>query len=115
MYRFYHNPDCSKSRAALKFLQKKSTEIELIKYLEQPLSKVDFLRILSKLTIEKHLLIRTSDKAYQDLGICDVTTLTHAEIAKLLATQPALMQRPILETKTRAAIARPLENMFAIM
>lgn len=115
MYKLYHNPRCSKSRAALAFLTQNNYDVEVIEYLNTPLSQADILRILAKLTIAKHMLIRSGDDAFKALNISDVGELSESEVAELLLKTPQLIQRPILETETQAAIARPLEDMIAIL
>ncbi|MDA0910946.1 MAG: arsenate reductase (glutaredoxin) [Proteobacteria bacterium] len=115
MYKLYHNPRCSKSRAALEFLTQNNYDVEVIEYLNAPLSQADILRILEKLTVAKHMLIRSGDDDFKTLNINDVEKLLDSEIAEILVKTPKLMQRPILETRDKAAIARPLEDMIAIL
>ncbi|WP_440682186.1 ArsC/Spx/MgsR family protein [Cysteiniphilum halobium] len=115
MYKLYHNPRCSKSRAALEFLTQNHYEIEVIEYLNTPLSQEDILRILEKLTVAKHEIIRRGDDDFKVLNISNVEKLSDDEIVKILLKTPKLMQRPILETETQAAIARPLEDMIVIL
>lgn len=115
MYKLYHNPRCSKSRAALAFLTQNNYEVEVIEYLNTPLSQADILRILVKLTVAKHMLIRSGDDDFKALNISDVEKRSDSEIAEILVKTPKLMQRPILETETKAAIARPIEDMIAIL
>ena len=115
MYKLYHNPRCSKSRAALDFLIQNNYKVEVVEYLNIPLSQKDILRILGKLTVAKHALIRSADDEFKVLNINEVENLSEEDIVSILMKSPKLMQRPILETETQAAIARPLEDMVAIL
>ena len=50
-YTIYHNPRCRKSREALQFLEQSGHEIEIIRYLDAPLSKNELQDVLNKLRL----------------------------------------------------------------
>ncbi|WP_100550749.1 ArsC/Spx/MgsR family protein [Caedibacter taeniospiralis] len=60
-------------------------------------------------------MARSSDEAYQKLNIKGLTILSDDEIAELSYKEPKLVQRPILESSTKAVIARPPQEMIAIL
>lgn len=97
----YHNPRCSKSRAALAFLQQNGAEPEVINYLKTPLQQVDIERIIEKLDVAASNLLR--DKT-------DDAALDNDTIIRTLLAEPKRLQRPIIENATRAIIARPPER-----
>ena len=73
MIRFYHNPRCSKSRAALNLLQQQDAELEIIDYLKTPPSAAELEQILTLLAIEPRALMRRKEPEYQALHLDDVT------------------------------------------
>ena len=108
----YHNPRCSKSRAALTLLQEKGHTPQVIEYLKEPLENSTILELASKLGVSVADMIRKSETPYQDLGLAsaDESTLTSA-----ICENPILLQRPIVATDKRAVIGRPPENVLSIL
>jgi len=45
----WHNPRCSKSRNALALLEEKGVEVEVVKYLDTPPSRVELVAVLQML------------------------------------------------------------------
>ena len=55
------------------------------------------------------------DQNFKDLGL-DATDFTEAEqVARLLAENPKLMQRPVVVRGERAVIARPSEKVASLL
>ena len=104
-FTLYHNPRCSKSRAALALLEEKGVAADVVKYLD----------MFAKLGIESvRGMMRTKDDLYKELGL-DNPDLDNAALLQAIAEHPALLERPVLVTPTRAAIGRPLENIAALL
>jgi len=97
MLRIYHNPGCSKSRAALARLQAAGHKPEIVNYLDAPPSGQQLQALIRKLDVPGAELLRERPEAIVDDA---------AVIAALLAA-PENMQRPIIEDERRAIIARP--------
>lgn len=106
MITLYHNPRCSKSRAALELVQQFSEEnnvpFKVIEYLKTPLS-LEELRALQKQLGEQSLQMVREHEG-----------LTPEEQCELLLAQPELLQRPIVSYKGRAAIGRPTELIHTL-
>lgn len=105
----YHNPRCSKSRAALEWLQQHHVPLRVINYLQTPLSLGQLHELYAQLNIDSPLMMmRSGDDLFSSLSLDgqDNDTLLAA-----LATYPQLLQRPILAIGNRAVIGRPLENL----
>jgi len=109
MLRIYHNPRCSKSRAALALLEDAGKNPEILKYLDNPPSEERLRAMLKKLDISAVELLRTNENEYKTLGL-NRGTLDEEDAIEALLTQPKLMQRPIIETEDRAFVARPTER-----
>lgn len=109
----YHNPRCSKSRAALKYLQDEKIEFDLVTYLDGDLTADKLAEILSALEMSAKAVMRNGEKIYKELKLGD-----EADEAKLIAAiiaNPILLERPILVNGNKAAIARPIENIFDLV
>ncbi|MDK4593416.1 hypothetical protein [Kingella kingae] len=63
----YHNPQCSKSRQALQWLQENGFNPHIRLYLREPLSANEIQEIAQKLGIPSlRDMMRTQDAAYQE-------------------------------------------------
>ncbi len=109
----YHNPRCSKSRATLALLEEKGIEPQIRRYLDEPLNEQEIRTLLSKLNVSPIDMMRTKEAEFKEQGLSkdsDDETL----IAAMVAT-PKLVERPIAETDSAAAIGRPPENVLEIL
>lgn len=113
MLKIYHNNRCSKSRAALQYLNDKGLEVEILEYLKTPLNTEDFKALLNKLHISAFELIRTQEEIYKKdfKGL----NLTEEEWIKILLEHPKLMKRPIVETQLKAIWAVPAEEIETLL
>lgn len=112
MIRLLHNARCSKSRAALVLAenaaQRHNRELFVLDYQKHPLSADDLTDLHAKLRVPAKDMLRSEDPAFKALNL-DVNSLDDAAIIKVLAEQPALLQRPVVIVGERAVIARPAE------
>lgn len=114
MTRIYHNPRCSKSRDALKLLQDRGHEVEIVKYLETPPTAKDLKQLVKLLGVKPSELIRTGEKLFRELGLHEAS-LSASEWIEVLVENPRLIERPIVVHNGKAAIGRPLDNIQAIL
>jgi len=93
----YHNPRCSKSRAALEWLQhnQSDTELTVIEYLKSPADRATLLEILDELQLKPEELMRRGEARYKELNLNNNS-------------------RPIVRYKQQAAIGRPLDNVIEL-
>ncbi len=59
-------------------------------------------------------LLRTGEAAYKELGL-GKRGLPDDELIRLMAENPDLIQRPIVERGGRAVLGRPTENIRALL
>jgi arsenate reductase len=112
--RLYHNPRCSKSRAALELLRARGVEPELVLYLEDGPDPARLDALVDKLGGDPRTLIRDTEPEYTELGLDD-PTLGRPALLAALARHPRLLQRPILETQRSARIGRPPEAVLELL
>ena len=110
----WHNPRCSKSRAALELLRDRGVDADIRAYLDEPPDAAELRALLKALGIPARALLRAGEEAYAALGLDNEALDDEALIAAMVA-QPRLIERPILVAGGRAAIGRPTENLLPLL
>ena len=110
----YHNPRCSKSRAALQLLQHNDTSLEVVDYQKTPPDVATLTKILSLLDLRASQLVRRGEAQYKMLQP-DCDSCSEAELIDLMVKHPILIERPIVVTENDAAIGRPIENIIELL
>ncbi|MEO2217854.1 arsenate reductase (glutaredoxin) [Chromobacterium vaccinii] len=114
MIRLYHNPKCSKSRAALSLLEEAGAEVEVIEYLKHPPSYEELDQLLGMLGLEPRELMRQKEEEYADLYLDDIT-LERKHLIAAMVDNPSLIERPIAIAGGRAVIGRPPEQVLKLL
>lgn len=110
----YHNPRCSKSRAALQLLEERGLQPTVVLYLDTPPSAAQLREVLNTLGMPARQLLRSGEDEYRELNLADSTLDEDALIAAMVA-HPRLIERPILIAGDRAVIGRPPENILELL
>ena len=110
----YHNPRCSKSRAALELLTEKNIDAKVVKYLDTPPNRVELENILELLKIEPRDLMRKGEQEYTENNL-DEPGLSRDQLIETMLKHPRLIERPIVVKDGKAAIGRPLQNIIDIL
>ena len=110
----YHNPRCSKSRAALKLLEEQGAEFEVVRYLESPPDENGLRDLLSKLEMNPLELMRRSEAVFRELGLGNAQVSDDERILAMVAN-PILIERPILISGDRACVGRPPERVLELL
>jgi len=110
----YHNPRCSKSRAALAWLNERGVEPQVIDYLTAPLTAHAIEELLAKLGLGAQDILRNNEPEFATLQLADPKKSRHELIAAIVA-HPILLQRPIVVNGNRAVIARPTEKLAELL
>lgn len=109
--RLYHNPRCSKSRAARQLLEDAGVTVEIVNYLDTPPDAATLAELIDRLDGKAEALVRTGDALFAEHR-ASATPLDRERVIELLGREPALMQRPVLDTGRHAFIARPPERVL---
>lgn len=109
----WHNPKCSKSRAAMELLENKGIDANVVKYLEQTPTKEQIEDVLKKLKISAKELLRTGEDVYKELNLKDIND--EETIVDFMVKNPILIERPIIIKGDNAVIARPIENLSELI
>lgn len=110
----YHNPRCSKSRAALKLLNERGVSVNVIDYQKKPPSPMQLKNIAARLGVSPRALLRTNEAAYRANQLGDLQ-LGDDEIIDAIVAHPILLQRPIATAGHKAVIGRPPENILDVL
>ena len=113
MIKVYHNNSCSKSRAALAFLDEQKVDYVIQNYLIDPPSKEELAHILQLLNMKPLQLIRKGEAIFKE-KYADFSG-TDEEWMDIMLAHPILIERPILIMNDKAVIARPLENVQVLL
>lgn len=113
MVTIWHNPKCAKSREALKLLEAKGEKIEVVKYLDEPKSREEIVKLLALLKISARELMRTKEEIYKELGL--TKERNEDKLIDALVQHPKLIERPILIEGNRAIIGRPVERVIEFL
>lgn len=106
----YHNPRCSKSRAALAIIREAGIEPQVIEYLKTPLSRDGIAALLGRLGMAPDDLMRRGESVYRALGLGG-EDVTDAHRLDAMAANPILIERPIVVTPKGAQVCRPPETV----
>lgn len=110
----FHNPRCSKSRAALQLLRDRGVQPTVVEYLRDPPSAQQIRELLRMLDMRPRELMRRKETVYAEQGL-DAAGLDDAALIAAMHAHPVLIERPIVVAGTRAALGRPPENVLSIL
>lgn len=107
MISIYHNPRCSKSRAALELVQQFSEEhtleLNVIEYLKTPPTLKELRALQAQLGEQSREMVREHEG------------LTPEQQCETLLAKPELLQRPIVSYQGHAVIGRPIARVQALL
>ena len=109
----YHNPNCSKSRESLEILETTKEDVQIFKYLDEPLKAEKLRKIIKLLNIKPIDLIRQNESIWieklKDLEFTD------EELIDVMVEFPQLIERPIVINGDKAVIGRPPTKIYDII
>jgi arsenate reductase len=113
MIKIYHNPRCSKSREGLELLEKSGKPFEVVKYLDNNLSKEELAAIISTLGIKSIELVRKNEAIWK--SDYKGKNLSDEQVIDAMVANPKLIERPIVVNGEKAVIGRPKELISEII
>lgn len=108
-----HNPRCSKSRAAKALLEERGVAFAERRYLEDPLTHAELEDLARRLGQPPAAFVRRGEEAYRRAGLDRDSG--DDELLRALASEPILLERPILVTGTGAVVGRPPERVLDLV
>ena len=101
----WHNPRCSKSRAALAILTEAGAEVTIVEYLKVPPSRDELARQYARAGMSPRDGLRADAPRVAD----------DAAALDLMARDPSAIERPLVETDKGVRLARPPERVREIL
>lgn len=111
--KIYHNPRCSKSRETLQLIKDAGVEPEVIEYLTDVPTEAELKEIIGLLGIKPYDLLRRGEADFKDHF--KGKDLSDDEWIAAMVKYPKLIERPIVVKQKKAVIARPPENVKALL
>lgn len=109
----WHNPNCSKSRAALETLKSRGDiELTVVQYLKDPPSREKLAQLYrdAGMAPRRGLRLQGTDVRERGLSSADDDTVLDA-----MAADPKLIERPLVETEKGVRLCRPPEKIEEIL
>ena len=106
----YQKPTCTTCREVYKALKESGVDFEAVDYYTDPIPASKLQELLRKMGMSARELLRTKDPIYKTLKIGE-RNLADADLIDLMAANPDLIQRPIVERGDSAILARPAERI----
>lgn len=109
----WHNPKCGTSRKTLAILEETpGVEVTVIEYLKTAPSADKLAQLYrdAGITPQQGLRIRGTDATERGLPDADDATVLAA-----MASEPALIERPLVETEKGVRLCRPQEKVHEIL
>ncbi len=100
----WHNPRCSKSRAALALLEAQRCPFTLRLYLEAPPTREALAAVIQALGLTPRSFLRRKEDAFKTLGLAEAS---EEACLDAMVAHPVLIERPVLVAGDRAALGRP--------
>ncbi len=113
MIKIYHNPRCRKSREGLAVVEDSGKPFEVVRYMDDPLTRSELEELLDKLDIEAIDLVRKQEAIWKsDFKGKD---LTQEGVINALLEHPRLIERPVVTYIDKAVIGRPAEKITKLL
>ena len=108
----WHNPKCGTSRNTLAALEEAGAEVTVIEYLKTPPSADKLAQLYrdAGITPQQGLRIKGTNATERGLPQADDATVLAA-----MAAEPALIERPLVETAKGARLCRPMDKVHEIL
>ena len=105
----FHNPRCSKSRATLALLTEAGAAVTIVDYLSTPPSPEELARLLGRAALRPRDVLRPDARKLLPADADDAAVLS------AMAGDPALLERPLVETERGVRLCRPPERVMEIL
>ncbi len=112
MITLWHNPRCSKSRAALALLEERGP-VEVRRYLEDAPDEAELRRVHALLGRPAIEMVRVKEREFKAAGLTQ--DAGDAALFAAMAAHPRLIERPVAIAGDRAVIGRPPEAVLDLL
>ena len=105
----WHNPKCGTSRAVLALLEAEpDLALDVVRYLDDPPTRATLARLFAAAGMAAREGLRVKGTEAEARGL---TSADDAIVLDAMAADPALIERPLVETDKGVALCRPAERV----
>ncbi len=109
----WHNPKCGTSRKTLAILENLSkVDVTVVEYLDQPPTTEKLAQLYKDAGISPAEGLRVRGTDAKERGLCDGDADT---VLAAMATDPILIERPLVETEKGVRLCRPQDKVLEIL
>ena len=109
----WHNPRCGTSRNTLEVLQSRDdVSVEIVEYLKIPPTAAKLRQLYSDAGIAPRDGLRLRGTDAEERGL---TTADDETVLAAMAADPALIERPLVETDKGVRLCRPKDKVLEIL
>ena len=109
----WHNPGCGTSRKTLAILEEApGVELTVVEYLKSPPSAEKLAQLYRDAGISPQQGLRLRGTDAEERGLPGASD---AEVLGAMASEPRLIERPLVETDKGVRLCRPQEKVFEIL
>ena len=88
-------------------------DFKQVNYFIEPLPEEKLRALLKKAGLSAFEVVRKNEPVYKQLNVAEIKD--ENELIRLIAENPSLLQRPIVEVGEKAVLARPAEKALEII
>lgn len=114
MTTIYHNPRCGTSRNVLQALQDRGIQVDVVEYLNTPLSRDELRELIKNAGLSPREAIRSKEGLFDELGLGD-PSVSDDQLIDAMADHPVLLNRPFVVTQKGTRLCRPAAVLEEIL
>ncbi len=109
----WHNPNCGTSRKTMDILRETpGVDLTVVEYLKSPPARGELVRLYEKAGLSPREGLRIRGTQAEELGL---TCASDEAILDAMAKDPALIERPLVETEKGVRLCRPQDKVHEIL
>jgi arsenate reductase len=109
----WHNPNCGTSRKTMDILRETpGVDLTVVEYLKSPPARGELVRLYEKAGLSPREGLRIRGTQAEELGL---TSASDDAILDAMAQDPALIERPLVETEKGVRLCRPQDKVHEIL
>jgi arsenate reductase len=106
----WHNPNCGTSRKTLEILRESGAEVTVVEYLKAPPSREELKRVYARAGLSPAEGLRLKEE-----GAAGLAGAGDEAVLEAMVANPALIERPLVETEKGARLCRPQDRVRDIL
>ncbi|MFL6375251.1 MAG: ArsC/Spx/MgsR family protein [Pyrinomonadaceae bacterium] len=109
----YEKPTCTTCRNLTKLFIENGVDWDKVNYFIEPFTQEKLTNLINKTGMRPYEVLRRAEPDFKGLGITPDTP--DAEVIAAMVKYPSIIQRPIVEVRDKAVLARPIEKALELI